>query len=421
MTDRVPATFRRGSGALSTSTWPVAVVVIIAFGTVLRAVSLALSWNRPLDPDASEYLLLARRYSFAHPWSASFREPLWRAIVKIATGPWGYSAHSLRIFTTAISVATLPIAWILFRRIAVSRSVSLRAMWIALAILALSAQVNREASRGLREDLCLLLFLVFAAALLTRPMTFRAAATLAVTIGLLSVIRWELASFGLVVATLFAIFRRIGWQAPVLALVAIVVFSGPWLYANRQAHGKLFYNTDVHATYYWKNDQTNAVRARFYSPPAADPPIHLSWSDYYLHYLGPLESARRVVIGYPKLAVKLLASQVVPRGAATAALGGSQHNKSWRLTVYALGALFVLLLALAAIRLRKTGRVASLTWESAAILALAIAPYAVIANAVEMRVLLFAVPMFALSTGIVVDRLIASVEISKKRVGEAPV
>jgi hypothetical protein len=78
-------------------------------------------------------------------------------------------------------------------------------------------------------------------------------------------------------------------------------------------------------------------------------------------------------------------------------------------------------LALAAIRLRKTGRVASLTWESAAILALAIAPYAVIANAVEMRVLLFAVPMFALSTGIVVDRLIASVEISKKRVGEAPV
>src|SRR2546421_12184851 len=79
-------------------TWPRTALALIAAGTGLRALSLAVSWNRPLDPDASEYLLLAKQYSFAHPWSASFREPLWRAAVKLVTGPWGYSAHSLRIF-----------------------------------------------------------------------------------------------------------------------------------------------------------------------------------------------------------------------------------------------------------------------------------------------------------------------------------
>jgi hypothetical protein len=130
--------------------------------------------------------------------------------VKIATEPCEYSAHSLRVFTTAISIATLPIAWILLRKLVVSRAVPLRAAWIALAILALSAQLIREAPRGLREDLCLLLFLAFVTALLMRPATFRAAALLAAPVALLAVIRWELASFALIVTVLFTIFRRVG-------------------------------------------------------------------------------------------------------------------------------------------------------------------------------------------------------------------
>jgi hypothetical protein len=202
-----------------------------------------------------------------------------------------------------------------------------------------------------------------------------------------------------------------------LALVAIAIFSGPWLFANRQAYGKLLYNTEVHATCYWKHEQGGAVLKQFSSPPADDPPIHLSWSDYYLDYLGPLESAKRFTTGYPKLAVKLVASQVVPRGAAGGTLGSSQDSAAWRLVVVALAVSFALLLALVALRLRRTGKLAALTWESTAILALAIAPYAALANAVEMRVLVFAVPMLALAVGIITDRLLTTTRVA----GEAPI
>ena len=383
------------------------VLWIIGIGVLLRAIVLAVTWNRPLDLDAGEYELLARRYSFAHPWSASFREPLWRALVKIATGPFGYGAHSLRIFTVLISIVALPVAWLLLRRLITMRHLSERAAIIALAILAVSAQTNREASRGLREDLCMLLFFVFLTFLLCRPRTFRGAALIAVPIGLLSVIRWELATFAAGLTLLYCILRRVTWYAPVLAAIAIVVLSGPWLLANDHRHGELLYNANINSTYYWKQEQTAAVRAEYATPSGVDPPIHLSWSQYYLDYLGPSVALKRFVLGYPKVAAKLVASQVVPRGAAVAVLGKNQRSNAWKLSFVLVGLVIVFACVWAGRRVRRIGRLPSLFWESLGVALLAIAPYAVLANiGLEMRVLMYTVPALAVAAGILADRLL---------------
>ena len=278
--------------------WPRIVLALIGVGALLRLLLLAYSWNDPLDPDAREYLLLAQRYSFAHPWSASFREPLWRALVKIVTSPFDYSAHAQRVFTLVISLAVLPVMWLLLRKLVRMRGLNDRVAVVALAVVALSPQTVREAPRGLREDLCMLLFLVFTTTLLMRPSRLREAAVVAAPVALLSVIRWELAGFAAFIALLFAVARRATWLTPALAVLAIVVVSGPWLLANKHAHGSLSYNSKVHATYYWKQEQPASVRAKFRSAPADDPPVQLTWGQYYLDYLGPVTSAKRFAEGY---------------------------------------------------------------------------------------------------------------------------
>jgi hypothetical protein len=387
--------------------WPRPVLALIAAGAVARAAFLAADWNSPVDPDVTQYQLLARAYSFAHPYSASFREPLWRALTKIFTGPFGYGPNSARVFTTVVSILTLPLAWLLLRRLVRSRGVPERAAVLALAVLALSAQAAREASQGMREDTCLLLFLVFASLLLARPQGTRNAVLVALTAGVLSVVRWELAVFATAVTLLFALARRVRPLTPVLCALAVVLCSGPWLLANRARHGQLFYNTAVHSTYYWKEEQPAAVQARYHTPPAVDPKIHLTWGTYYLHYLGPARSVERFAAGYPKLAAKLLASQVVPRGAAVGVLGSRQGSSGWLAAMIAVGLAACALVVWAARRLRRGPRLPSLLFELVAILVLAVAPYAVLEGiGLEMRLLLFAVPLLGLAAGTVADVLL---------------
>jgi len=377
--------------------------VLIAAGAILRLVSLALCWGKPLDPDASEYLLLAKRYSFAHPWSASYREPFWRGLVKAATGPFGYSPDALRSFTTLVSIVTLPIAWILLRRLAERRGLGTRIPLIALGLLALSLQLVREAPRGLREDTVLLLFLFVAFPLLAGDRSRRAAVTIALAIGALSVIRWEVATLAIVVCALFALVRRGPALAPILGIVLLVALSGPWLAANRARHGDLFYQAKVHSTFYWKLEQPQSVRQQYVSPPGVDPPVHLSWSQYYLDDLGPATTAKRTAEGYPRLLAKLVASQGVPRAAAMSTLGNNQNGRGWLVTLAALAAAALALGAFAATRLRRRPEGAPTFLTALALLVLMAAPYAPIASLIEMRVLLFAVPLLAVIVGIAVD------------------
>ncbi len=377
-------------------------MTLIALGAAARLLSLGLAWGKPLDPDASEYVLLARRYSFAHPWSASYREPLWRGIVKIAIAPFGYSPDALRTFTTVVSIATLPVAWILFRRLAERRGLGSRVPVLALAVLALGLQLVREAPRGLREDTVLLLFLFVAMPLLAGDRGRRAGLAAGLAIGLISVIRWEVAPLAILMCTGFALARRGPALAPVVGAFAVIVLSGPWLVANEHRHGDLLYNTKVHATYYWKHSQPASVLRRYASPPGVDPPVHLSWSQYYLHVLGPGQSLKLAVEGYPRIAGKLVATQVLPSQAGASVLGSNQHRGRWLL-----GSVLVALLALgagiAAVRQMRSrpGRGVALT--ALGLLAVLIGPYAPIAASAEIRVILYAVPLLAVAAAIAID------------------
>jgi hypothetical protein len=384
---------------------------LVAAGAAARFVSLGLSWHKPLDPDASEYLLLARRYSFAHPWSASYREPLWRALVKAATGPFGYSPDSLRTFTTLVSIATLPVAWILLQRLGLGRRVAL----IALGLLALSIQLVHEAPRGLREDTVLLVFLFVAIPLLARDRSRRAGIAAGVAIGLLSVIRWEVASLAIVVCAAFALLRRGPALAPVVGAALLVALSGPWLVANaHRHHGDLLYNTKVHATYYWKHSQPPSVLRQYASPPGVDPPVHLSWSQYYLDVLGPAQTLKLAAEGYPRIGAKLVAAQVLPRQAGAGTLGSNQHKGSW-LLVSVIGALVALGAAAAAgFRVRHhPGRRTALT--ALVLLGVLIAPYAPIAASAELRVLLYAVPLLAVAGAIAIDACVPALIAARTR------
>jgi hypothetical protein len=384
-------------------TYRSAALAMIAAGAIARIVALATSWSRPLDADAREYLLLAERYSFADPFSASYREPLWRALVKVTTGPFGYSPESLRVFTTLVSIATLPVAWLVFRRIAARWGLHQRVSLIALAVFALSLQLIREAPRGLREDLCLLLALVVASPLLTADRRRGAAVRVAVVIALLAGIRWELAALLVVIVTLFALARRVSLLAPAAAILCFVAVSAPWLLANRARTGDLTYHSKVHSTFYWKQEQPPDVLRRYATPPGADPKIRLSWSEYYLDYLGPAESARRVVLGYPRLLAKLAASQAVPRSAAVRALGENQDGAAWLVILVALAVAGIVAAAFAVTRLARRAHAGPVCLSALVMLLVSIAPYAVIAGYVEVRVLIFTVPLLALLAACAID------------------
>ena len=386
------------------ATWHPLALAFMAAGATMRLVALVLSWGKPVGPDSSEYLLLAKRYSFAHPFAASYREPLWRAIVKVATGPFGYSQNSFRCFTAGVSIATLPVLWLALRRLAERKGLGPRVPLIAFGILAFSQQLVRDAPRGLREDLCLLLFLGVAFPLLAGDRSRRAAALVAASVGLLAAIRFELGSLALIMVVLFALARRASALAPALALVLLVTLAGPWVLANKQRHGDLLYQSKVHSTFYWKLEQPKSVVARYRTPPGVDPKIALSWSQYYLDYLGPRESAKRIAQGYPRLLAKLTASQIVPRGAAMSALGANQNGRVWRAVMAAIAAALLLAAAFAATRIWRS----DVARSAAALIVLSLAPYTVIAAFVELRVVMFAVPVFALLVAMAVEACVAA-------------
>jgi hypothetical protein len=274
---------------------------------------------------------------------------------------------------------------------------------IALAVVALSVQLIRSAPRGIREDLCLLIFLGAALPLLSGDRSRRAGIALGSLIAVFAVIRFELATLLLGVAVLFAIFMRVSPLAPAVAVVGLVLLAGPWLLANKDRHGTLFWNSEIHSTFYWKLEQPQDVVARYKTPLGVDPKVALSWQDYYLHFLGPAESAKRVVTGYPRLAAKLVASQAVPRGAAVGALGSNQSGNGWLAVLLGIGIAAIGGLVVAARRIWRAREAVPLFAGGLALLVLCIAPYAALASFVELRVILFTVPVLGLLVGCAVD------------------
>src|SRR5207249_5734601 len=77
-----------GKPAPAVGVWRRPELALIGSGIALRLVMLVLGTARRVSGDTEGYLPLARRFSFGHPWAASFREPLWIGSVKAVAAPF---------------------------------------------------------------------------------------------------------------------------------------------------------------------------------------------------------------------------------------------------------------------------------------------------------------------------------------------
>lgn len=286
---------------------PSLAVVLIALGALLRFLSLALLSGLPLDPDAGAYMALVKTFSWAEPWAASYGEPLWIGLLKVTTAPFDYSPLAGRIFTTLLSLVALVLAWRLFDKV-----LARFAAHVALAFMALNGLLVFIAPRVLREELVLVLLLSLALAAVRWRRREAPAFWMAVPVALLSVVRLEMALFTLGLLVILAVVatdrRRQVLSTLGLTVLLIGVLAGPWLVANSHRFDDAFHHSTVSATWFRNRDLAASGGPRY--SPLGGPPV--TWTDYYLDFLGPAESAQRFVVGLPVLTVAVFYSSVFP-------------------------------------------------------------------------------------------------------------
>jgi hypothetical protein len=178
---------------------------------------------------------------------------------------------------------------------------------VALAFTALNGELVWLAARGLREELVMILLIAFALSLLRSTLRDGSSLTPAIPVALLAVVRWELSLFALGILAVAAL-RRGTWKLPVVALLLSAVLAGPWLLSNARHYGDPFYHSNLHATFY-RNEDLKAAGVEV-TKPYQGPSI--SWSSYYLRFLGPQEALRRELVGLPTLALNLPYHSVFP-------------------------------------------------------------------------------------------------------------
>lgn len=279
-------------------------LALIGAGTLARTGFLLVLSRERLDPDAGAYIDRAHEFSFAAPWAASSREPLWVAFVKSVVAPFDYSPLALRVLTTLMSVVVMVLAWRLFARL-LPKSTAL----IALAFVALNGQLIFLAPRGVREETVMALLLLACWATIAWAREEGNPLWIAVPIGALCAIRWELGVVSFLLLTGYVtVRRRGGWSvAAVIGIVAVLM--GPFFLANESRYGDPFYFSSI-GPVFCRNVE---LKARGLPAPAdsyGGPPI--SWAEFYLETLGPAESIRRELVGVPTLFVGTFYHSAMP-------------------------------------------------------------------------------------------------------------
>lgn len=269
------------------------IVALVGVGVWLRVMRLIATRALGLEPDALDFLRLAREFSFLRPWQASSREPVFVGIVKAVAGPFGYSPGALRILSLAAGVAALVLGCYLFARL-----LSPTGAVVASAILALHKLLVYDATSGLREplSLCLLLGVLYWTRGKQRPIAAGAAA------GVLMGMRWELGVLCMLWLVVLAIRRRVVVHAAAAALLVSAFVVGPFLVANARSHDDPFFHSSVHATWY-----ANAERISEGGPPVRRT---MTWRRYYLDFVGIRDASGRAADGAVKIPIGISAMLV---------------------------------------------------------------------------------------------------------------
>ena len=372
-----------------------AALVIVVAGAGVRIALAAQLWRTPLDPDAREYVRLAKGFSYLRPWAASPREPLWVGLVKSATAPFGYSAHSLRVLGVVLAVAGLAAAWTFLSHVA-SRRVAL----VALGILALDPQLVYDAVRGLREPLTLLLMIPLLATLIggdDDAQLARLRRLVPSTLVALLLVRWELGMLALVLALAAVIARRLRARRFVLAVVVGGALVAPWLVANGHRYGDALYHSNRAAVFARNLDVVYGGKpGPRPTTPYSGPPI--TWTDYYLHFLGPREAAVREVSGTVANLHRLLEGYPEPPWPGWPATGAVGRATAVGRAVVLSVAASLALVALVGTRPPQRRRV----WICSMIVLVDAAAYGVASRRVDYRGLTWAAPAvaFVVATGV---------------------
>lgn len=269
----------------------VALLLVLVLGALARAGALA----RQPNPDAFGYLYHARLMSWADPWGAGPREPLWTLLVKVATAPAGYAVEAIQALSWVIGVLALAAAaWAL-------RAIGCRGWIVVLgtAALASSERLVLTSGQGTRESTAAL------GAALAVGIVARAPHVLPVLAAVLAAIRWEMGVTLVALSCALAATRAIQlrWLCGSIALGSLLM--GPFLVNNAREYGDPMFHSNIHATFYMNLERTEGVVVT--EPPLPeDERIHptvgapmyraplISWATFVNEVLGPAETARRV-------------------------------------------------------------------------------------------------------------------------------
>lgn len=278
-----------------------AIVVIIACGTVLRAEMLAQAAGRLLDPDAQIYRHFAEQmkpFTDSGFFSGRFgqREPLFILILRLFLHTFGDTPYQVRMMTVLFSIVVIVAGfWTathLFGRVA---------GLIVAALLAVNDILIVESSRGLRLELEMLLFLVYL--LLAFGRWQRSMMMKAVVLGLLGGIMSLLRSTYLpaaVVLTALAFwpstrnarqFVLASLVAATLAVTAIV----PHRYGLYRTTGDPFFDTALYAR--WNANIEFAGQPGFPTWRELQADAYIGRPLTYGQYLFGLHSVREVIVG----------------------------------------------------------------------------------------------------------------------------
>ncbi len=268
----------------------VALVGVLVVGAVLRADAT----GRTPSPDASGYLYMARHLSWLDPWRASPREPLWIAVVKLATAPLGYRIEAMQALSCLVGVlALVACVWAL-------RQLGCRPWTVVAgtAAIAFSERLIVTAGQGTRETMAVLVTAVAVGLAARSPRWLAVLAAIALGV------RWELGLALFALSIVLLVGRVIGLRWVLVGAALGAVLMGPFLVNNAREYDDPLFHSDIHATFYANLEDTRGVvltepllppeeRIR---PEIAVPMYRaplISWGDFVLDVVGPREIAQR--------------------------------------------------------------------------------------------------------------------------------
>ncbi len=208
---------------------------------------------RDLDPDAITFMSIAER---ANIYNTAMREPLFVWMIKGMRLLGGeYSPLSLRLFGVVLSLGAVAGVFVFTRA-----HIGLVAAVIASLFYAVAPAFVFSATRGLREDTIIILFLWYAHLLLRmwgRPPEWRSYAALGVVLFLNIALRMSTNGFG--VLTVLGLFGWSAWKhrvpprkwwIAVLPPAISFVLLSPYLLYSKHKYGDAFYCVSIHTRFY---------------------------------------------------------------------------------------------------------------------------------------------------------------------------